>query len=73
MNKHELVSIWQSDQPPVYCMTDRDLADEYSRLTGGLVQVPSRRNAEAWWRWRSELQKKLIKARSSRQPWYLTL
>jgi hypothetical protein len=65
MNRQEPISILTPDCPSVYCMTDRELAEEYSRLTGALVQVPSSRNPAAWWQWRSNLQERLKKERSS--------
>ncbi len=60
----------QIDRPSVYTLTDRQLADEYRRLTGALVQVPSSRNRVSWWQWRSELQDKVRKERTSRRAWY---
>jgi hypothetical protein len=59
----------QADHRSVYTLTDRQLADEYRRLTGSLVQVPSSRNRVVWWQWRNDLQKKVRKARSSRRAW----
>ena len=60
----------QADRPSVYTLTDRQLADEYRRLTGSLVQVPSSRNQASWWQWRSDLQEKVRKERSSRRTWH---
>jgi hypothetical protein len=57
----------------VYTLTDRQLADEYRRLTGLLVQVPSSRNRISWWQWRSDLQEKVQKERSSRRAWHFAL
>jgi hypothetical protein len=57
----------------VYTLTDRQLADEYRRLTGSLVQVPSSRNRISWWQWRSDLQEKVEKERSSRRAWHFAL
>ncbi len=67
MSRLESFFTQRSGRPSVYVMTDQQLADEYSALTGALVQVPSSRNAAAWWAWRSELQEKLEKARSSKR------
>jgi hypothetical protein len=63
-------SMQQPEAPSVYTLSDRQLAAEYARLTGAMVQVPSPRNAAAWWQWRKDLQEKLSKERSSRRPWY---
>jgi hypothetical protein len=71
VSKNDNPSIQGSESPSVYTLSDRQLADEYARLTGALVQVPSPRNAVAWWRWRKDLQEKLSKERSSGRPWYL--
>jgi hypothetical protein len=70
MSNREKSSIQGSGRPSVYTLSDRQLADEYSRLTGALVQVPSPRNATAWWQWRHDLQEKLQKERTSARPWY---
>jgi hypothetical protein len=72
MDRHDRLSGWEADHPSVYCMTDRELADEYSRLTGALVEVPSGRNPAVWWRWRSDLQERLRKERSSPRYRYFT-
>jgi len=71
MSKYDRLSIQGSERVSVYTLSDRQLADEYSRLTGALVQVPSPRNATAWWQWRQDLQEKLKKERTSGRPWYL--
>jgi hypothetical protein len=71
MSYHDEISIQGSERVSVYTLSDRQLADEYSRLTGALVEVPSPRNAAIWWRWRSDLQEKLKKERTSARPWYL--
>jgi hypothetical protein len=65
MDRHDRLADLEPGHPSVYCMTDRELADEYSRLTGALVQVPTDRNPAAWWQWRSDLQERLKKERSS--------
>lgn len=70
MTRHEPSYHRQADRPSVYALTDRQLAEEYRRLTGALVQVPSSRNRVFWWQWRSELQEKVQKERSSRRAWY---
>lgn len=54
-----------SDRPSVFALNDRDLASEYTSLTGFPVQTPSSRNPSAWWQWRSDLQEKVLRARSS--------
>lgn len=71
MSKRDEISIQGSERVSVYTLSDRQLADEYSRLTGALIQVPSQRNATAWWQWRHDLQEKLKKERTSGRPWYL--
>jgi hypothetical protein len=71
VSKHDNFSIQGAQAPSVYTLSDRQLADEYARLTGALVQVPSQRNPAAWWQWRSDLQERLSKERSSGRPWYL--
>jgi hypothetical protein len=73
MQRHEPSYRQEPDFPSVYTLTDRQLADEYSRLTGALVQVPSSRNRASWWQWRSDLQEKVRNERSSRRTWYFAL
>ena len=46
-----------------YLETDSQLADEYRKLTGCSVQVPSRQNPGSWWAWRCDLQVKVMQAR----------
>ena len=70
MNRHEPSYRQELDSPSVYTLTDRQLADEYSKLTGAWVEVPSSRNRESWWQWRSDLQEKVRKERQSRRTWY---
>ena len=70
MTRHQPSYRQQTDRPSVYTLTDRQLADEYRRLTGALVQVPSSRNRASWWQWRNELQEKVQKERSSGRAWY---
>jgi hypothetical protein len=71
MSRHDESYQPKPDRPSVYTLTDRQLANEYGRLTGASVQVPSSRNPASWWQWRSDLQERLKKERSSRRPWYL--
>jgi hypothetical protein len=71
VSKDDAFSAHGSEAPSVYTLSDRQLAEEYARLTGAMVQVPSPRNAVAWWQWRKDLQEKLSKERASGRPWYL--
>jgi hypothetical protein len=65
VNRRDQTLLQKPDHPSVYCMSDRELAEEYGRLTCALVQVPSRHNPTAWWQWRSDLQERLKRERSS--------
>ena len=67
MNRWKPISIQAPDPPSVYCMSDRELAEEYGRLTGAMVQVPSSHDPAVWWQWRSSVQERLKKERSSRR------
>lgn len=70
MSSHELSYRHELDCASVYTLTDRQLADEYSRLTGAWIQVPSSRNCASWWQWRNDLQEKVRKERLSQRTWY---
>jgi hypothetical protein len=56
-------------RPSVYTLTDRQLADEYRRLTGVSVEVPSTRNLVYWRRWRDDLQLRVLEERVARPAW----
>jgi hypothetical protein len=69
MGRRKAVSIWTSVRPSVYTLTDRQLADEYRKLTGIPVEVPSSRNPAYWRRWRSDLQLRVLEERVARPAW----
>jgi hypothetical protein len=50
-------------RPSVYTLTDRQLADEYERLTGASVEVPCSQLLVYWRRWRSDLQLRVLEER----------
>jgi len=66
MARRDPFSVRKSARPSVYTLTDRQLADEYKRLTGASVQVPSNRNPVHWRKWRSDLQLRVLEERVTR-------
>ena len=72
MGRRDEFSTWTPDRPAVYALTDRQLADEYSGLTGALVRVPSRRSMAAWWVWRINMEEEVRNKRASLHTWLLT-
>jgi hypothetical protein len=66
MARRDPFSVRKSVRPSVYTLTDRQLADEYKRLTGSSVQVPSNRNPVHWRKWRSDLQLRVLEERVTR-------
>jgi hypothetical protein len=56
-------------RPSVYTLTDRQLAEEYRKLTGASVEVPSSRDPLTWRRWRSDLQLKVLEERVAHPAW----
>ena len=69
MSERGKLSMRTEDHPSVYALTDRQLADEYRRLTGSSVQVPSRRSPGSWWEWRCDLQVKVMQERLQPRSW----
>ena len=63
MARRDLFSVSKPARPSVYTLTDRQLAQEYEKLTGAAVKVPSNRNHVAWSRWRSDLQLRVLEER----------
>lgn len=63
MSEREELSTKTADRPSVYALTDSQLAEEYRRLTGRSVQVPSRGSPGSWWSWRRELQLRVMQER----------
>lgn len=59
MGRREVVSM----RPSVYTLTDRQLADEYRKLTGVSVKVPSSQSLVHWRRWRCDLQLRVLEER----------
>jgi len=55
-----------SMRPSVYTLTDRQLADEYRKLTGLSVNVPSSQNPAHWRKWRCDLQLRVLEERVAR-------
>ncbi len=70
MSECERFSMQAADRQSVYALTDSQLAEEYRRLTGHAVQVPSRGSPSTWWSWRRELQLRVMQKRlqTQRQP-----
>jgi len=69
MSERERLSMRTVDHPSVYALTDRQLAEEYRRLTGSSVQVPSRRSPGSWWEWRCDLQVRVMQERLHPRRW----
>jgi hypothetical protein len=69
MSERVRFSMRTADHPSVYALTDRQLAEEYRRLTGSSVKVPSRRSPGSWWEWRSDLQAKVMQERLQLRSW----
>jgi hypothetical protein len=69
MSEREKFSMRTVDNPSVYALTDRQLAEEYRRLTGSTVEVPSRRSPGSWWEWRCDLQTKVMQERLQPRSW----
>jgi hypothetical protein len=65
----EGLSMRTSMRPSVYTLTDRQLADEYKKLTGACLEVPSRRDRVHWRRWRDTLQLRLLEERVAHHTW----
>jgi len=59
----------ESVRPSVYTLTDRQLADEYRRLTGAPVQVPGGCDPSYWRRWRNDLELRVLEERVARPAW----
>jgi hypothetical protein len=59
----------KSTRPSVYTLTDRQLADEYGKLTGAPVEVPCSGDPVYWRRWRSDLQLRVLEERVARPAW----
>jgi hypothetical protein len=66
MARRDLFSVSKPARPSVYTLTDRQLADEYKKLTGAAIAVPSSRNHAAWRQWRSDLQLRVLEERVTR-------
>jgi hypothetical protein len=66
MGRGGTFSMPQSLRPSVYTLTDHQLADEYRRLTGNPVGVPSSHDLVYWCRWRDDLQLRVLEARVER-------
>jgi len=69
MGRRDEFSIAESVRPSVYTLTDRQLADEYRKLTGTPVAVPSSCDRVYWRRWRSDLQLRVLEERVARPAW----
>jgi hypothetical protein len=63
MSERNEFSMRTANHTSVYALTDEQLAEEYQRLTGCAVQVPSRRSPGSWWEWRCDLQVKVMQER----------
>ncbi len=63
MGRCEGLSMRTSMRPSVYTPTHRQLADEYKKLTGTCVEVPSSRDRVHWRRWRNTLQLRILEER----------
>jgi hypothetical protein len=62
-------SIHKSGRPSVYTLTDRQLADEYRKLTGAPVEVPGHGDPVYWRKWRNDLQLRVLEERVARPAW----
>jgi hypothetical protein len=69
MGRRDELSMRKSMRPSVYALTDRQLADEYQKLTGASVEVPSSRDPVYWRRWRNELHLRVLEERVARPTW----
>jgi hypothetical protein len=69
MGRGDEFSMRKSGRPSVYTLSDRQLADEYRKLTGASVEVPSSRDVLYWRRWRSDLQLRVLEERVARPAW----
>lgn len=69
MGRRNEFSMRKSVRPSVYTLTDRQLAEEYKRLTGASVDVPSSRDPLTWRQWRSDLQLRVLEERVARPAW----
>jgi hypothetical protein len=69
MGRRTEFSMRKSVRPSVYTLTDRQLADEYKRLTGISVDVPSGRAPSAWRKWRNDLQLRVLEERVAHPAW----
>ena len=69
MSERDKFFMRTAEHPSVYALTDRQLAEEYARLTGCSVQVPSRRSPGSWWEWRCDLQVKVMQERLQPRNW----
>jgi len=69
MGRRDEFSIRESVSPSVYTLTDHQLADEYRRLTGTPVEVPSSCDPLYCRRWRSDLQLRVLEERVARLAW----
>jgi len=66
MGRRDEFSMRKAVRPSVYTLTDRQLADEYKKLTGARVEVPSSHNPAYWRRWRDDLQLRVLEERVAR-------
>lgn len=69
MSRDDVLSMRTVVRPSVYTLTDRQLAEEYRKLTGASVEVPSSRDPLTWRRWRSDLQLKVLEERVAHPAW----
>ncbi|MGD9318100.1 MAG: hypothetical protein PVG56_14785 [Anaerolineae bacterium] len=69
MGRGDEFSMRKSGRPSVYTLSDRQLADEYRKLTGASVEVPSSRDVLYWRRWRTDLQLRVLEERVARPAW----
>ncbi len=69
MARRDEPSMRRAIRPSVYTLTDRQLADEYTTLTGTSVDVPSSQDPVHWRRWRNDLQLRVLEERVARPTW----
>jgi hypothetical protein len=55
-------------RPSLYTPADRQLADEYKKLTGACVEVPSRLDRVHWRRWHATLPLRVLEERVAHPP-----
>lgn len=69
MSLNDLFSMSKDYRPSADKMTNQELAEEYYKLTGSLVEMPTNPDLATWWRFRTELMGKIRKERLKQRDW----